>query len=117
LIFAFSIINTVAYSQEIKLNSSDTIPAIKKDTLLNLKANDTLNSKQLDSLALKPKDSIKKPAELLESVIEHRADSLIRQDILNNKITSSLFLNKADKNLRKTLLFLILKVKKLKSGI
>ncbi|UMB53864.1 LPS-assembly protein LptD [Lutibacter sp. A64] len=87
LIFAFSFINTTAYSQEIKQNSSDTIPIIKKDTLLNLKANDTLKSKQLDSLALKPKDSIKKPAELLESIIDHSADSLIRQDILNNKIT------------------------------
>ncbi|UMB60591.1 LPS-assembly protein LptD [Lutibacter sp. A80] len=87
MIIAISSINTAVYSQENKLSSSDTIPVIKKDTLLNLKATDTLlNSKQLDSVALKAKDSIKKPVELLENIIDHSADSLIKQDVLNNKI-------------------------------
>lgn len=86
MIIATSTINTAVYSQEIKLSSTDTIPTIKKDTLKNIQLIDTLNNKQIDSLVLKPKDSIKKPAELLEGIIEHSADSLIRQDILNNKI-------------------------------
>lgn len=79
-------INTAVYSQEIKQQSTDTIAAIKKDTIKNLQLNDTLKNKQIDSIQVKPKDSIKKPVELLESIIEHSADSLIRQDILNNKI-------------------------------
>jgi hypothetical protein len=79
-------ISTTIYSQEIKLSSTDTIRTIKKDTLINLQLKDTINNKQIDSTLIKPKDSIKKPKELLESIIEHSADSLIRQDILNNKI-------------------------------
>ena len=39
-----------------------------------------------DSLLTKPTDTIIKPKEILESIIDHSADSLIRQDIKNNKI-------------------------------
>ncbi|TEW72116.1 LPS-assembly protein LptD [Gramella jeungdoensis] len=86
LISATHFINTAIYSQEIKQSSTDTIAAIKKETLKNLQLNDTIKNKQIDSIKIKQKDSIKKPVELLESIIEHSADSLIRQDILNNKI-------------------------------
>jgi hypothetical protein len=55
-------------------------------TTPQLKNNDTINTKKLDSIIPAAKDSIKKPKELLESIIEHSADSLIRQDIKNNKI-------------------------------
>jgi hypothetical protein len=58
------------YSQEINSN-------ISKDTLkIGVK----------DSIISKSKDTILKPKELLESIIAHSADSLIRQDIKNNKI-------------------------------
>ncbi len=86
MISATHFINTAIYSQEIKQSSTDTIAAIKKETLKNLQLNDTIKNKQIDSIKIKQKDSIKKPVELLESIIEHSADSLIRQDILNNKI-------------------------------
>ena len=86
MISATCLFNTVVYSQEIKQQATDTIAAIKNDTLKNLQLNDTLRNKQIDSLLIKPKDSVKKPVELLEGIIEHSADSLIRQDILNNKI-------------------------------
>lgn len=86
MISATHFINTAIYSQEIKQSSTDTIAAIKKETLKNLQLNDTIKNKQIDSIKIKQKDSIKNPVELLESIIEHSADSLIRQDILNNKI-------------------------------
>ena len=86
MISAFCLTNTVVYSQEIKLQSTDTIAAVKNETLKNLQLNDTLKNKQIDSIPIKPKDSIKKPKEILEGIIEHSADSLIRQDVLNNKI-------------------------------
>ena len=82
---AFSFVNTVVYSQELTQFSSDTIPKIKKDTIVT-SLKDTLNIKPTDSLLIKPKDSIKKPKELLEGIVDHSADSLIRQDIKNNKI-------------------------------
>ena len=83
MIIAFSFINTNSFSQEIKQQSIKTAPFKLIDTL-NLKSTDTI-SKPLDTIT-KPKDSIIKPKELLESIIDHSADSLIRQDIKNNKI-------------------------------
>ncbi len=47
---------------------------------------DSLKISTKDSLITKVKDTITKPKELLEGIIEHSADSLIRQDIKNNKI-------------------------------
>ncbi|SFS70802.1 LPS assembly outer membrane protein LptD (organic solvent tolerance protein OstA) [Lutibacter maritimus] len=94
LILANCFISSTIYSQEIKqtikdnseLKLSDTI-FIKNDSVI-IPKNDSINLKAKDSLiASKPKDSLKKPKELLESIIEHSADSLIRQDIKNNKIT------------------------------
>jgi hypothetical protein len=58
------------YSQEIN-------PKISKDTL-KIGVKDSLISKSIDTIT--------KPKELLESIIDHSADSLIRQDIKNNKI-------------------------------
>ncbi|MFK5958233.1 MAG: putative LPS assembly protein LptD [Lutibacter sp.] len=77
MILAISFINTVSYTQEIKPNPS-------KDKLVKLI--DTLNVKLKDSINLPIIDSITKPKELLESIIDHSADSLVRQDIKNNKI-------------------------------
>ncbi|WP_245780668.1 putative LPS assembly protein LptD [Lutibacter maritimus] len=94
MILANCFISSTIYSQEIKqtikdnseLKLSDTI-FIKNDSVI-IPKNDSINLKAKDSLiASKPKDSLKKPKELLESIIEHSADSLIRQDIKNNKIT------------------------------
>ena len=73
----FSVLNFTAYSQEFPKKSTEKIPAKIKDTLqLNVK----------DSIKTSAKDSIKKPKEILESIITHSADSLIRQDVKNNKI-------------------------------
>tara|TARA_R110001583_G_scaffold47473_2_gene148685 strand:- start:7140 stop:9776 length:2637 start_codon:yes stop_codon:yes gene_type:complete len=85
LILVFCGINLNLYSQEKVLSSSDTISVVKKDTIKTI-LKDSLILKPIDSLVLKPKDSIKKPKETLEGIIEHSADSLIRQDMLNNKI-------------------------------
>ncbi|WP_245856901.1 putative LPS assembly protein LptD [Lutibacter flavus] len=82
---AFCFINLTIYSQEIKQSSSEEIPVKVKDTTI-IPLKDSLNLKLSDSLLIKPKDTIKKPVELLEGIIEHSADSLIRQDIINNKI-------------------------------
>jgi len=72
------------YSQELKTaksipifaNVKDTIPTVVKDSI----------SFQKDSLLSKTADTLK-AKEILESIITHSADSLIRQDIKNNKIT------------------------------
>lgn len=72
-------------AQELPLKSKDTIPIKLKDSI-PIQNKDSAFVKT-DSLLLKPADSLKKPAELLETVIEHSADSLIRQDLANNKIT------------------------------
>ncbi|SNR61671.1 LPS assembly outer membrane protein LptD (organic solvent tolerance protein OstA) [Lutibacter flavus] len=85
MILAFCFINLTIYSQEIKQSSSEEIPVKVKDTTI-IPLKDSLNLKLSDSLLIKPKDTIKKPVELLEGIIEHSADSLIRQDIINNKI-------------------------------
>ncbi|WP_372746558.1 putative LPS assembly protein LptD [Lutibacter sp.] len=81
MILANCFINTTVFSQEIKseneLKPSDSI----------FKKNDSLIIGQKDSISIiKQKDSLKKPKEIIESIIEHSADSLIRQDIKNNKI-------------------------------
>jgi lipopolysaccharide assembly outer membrane protein LptD (OstA) len=85
LILAFSFVNLTVHSQEINQSSSEEIPVKIKDTII-VPIKDSLNLKPSDSLLIKPKDTIKKPVEVLEGIIEHSADSLIRQDILNNKI-------------------------------
>tara|TARA_R110001583_G_scaffold114876_3_gene265371 strand:- start:37523 stop:40132 length:2610 start_codon:yes stop_codon:yes gene_type:complete len=76
LIIAFSFIGSTIYSQEIKQNSIKTASSKFIDTLKS-PVKDSINVISIDSL---------KPKELLESIIEHTADSLIRQDIKNNKI-------------------------------
>lgn len=83
MIIAFCFINSIIYSQEIKKPSLKT-KSIKLIDTLNFKSIDTI-SKPLDTI-IKPVDSIIKPKELLESIIDHSADSLIRQDIKKNKI-------------------------------
>jgi len=77
LILATSFISSAIYAQE-----------IKKDTLNSplIKSIDTLKLSSKNSLNTKPIDSIIKPIELLESIVDHSADSLIRQDLKNNKI-------------------------------
>ncbi len=85
MIVAFSCINLNLYSQEIERGTVRKIPLKLTDTLQpSLK--DSIQNQVLDSLAVKSTDSIAKPVELLESIIDHTADSLIRQDIKNNKI-------------------------------
>lgn len=76
---------TISYSQEIKQSSTVEIPITKIDTN-TVFTKDTIISSELDSLNIKQSDSITKPKEVLESIIDHTADSLIRQDIKNNKI-------------------------------
>lgn len=73
------------YSQEINRTSTKVIQAKSFDTI-QPSIKDTLQNTAIDSLLIKPTDSIVKPKELLESIIEHTADSLIKQDIKNNKI-------------------------------
>ena len=85
MIVAFSFINSTVYSQEIKQPSFKTESVNFKDTL-NPSIKDTLNIKIKDSSNIKALDTLIKPKELLESIIDHSADSLIRQDIKNNKI-------------------------------
>ncbi len=93
LFIAFSAVKATIYSQEIKQISSenigikiiDTIHDPIKDSLI-IKSTDSLSSISIDSLSLKPVDSIIKPVELLEDIIDHSADSLIREDLKNNKI-------------------------------
>ena len=77
MIVAFSFINLTVYSQELKQST------LKKGSL---KVKDTVIKQVKDSLNVTSIDSITKPIELLESIIDHSADSLIRQDIKNNKI-------------------------------
>ena len=77
LIAIVSIINTVTYSQELKKEVGEN---------LQVKSIDSIIPQKKDSIIPIAKDSIIKPKELLESIIEHSADSLIRQDIKNNKI-------------------------------
>jgi len=70
MVTVFCCIQSYVYSQEVN-------PKISKDTLkIGVK----------DSLVTKSIDTIAKPKEILEGIIDHSADSLIRQDIKNNKI-------------------------------
>lgn len=85
MLMIFFMINFTAYTQEIKEKSSENFKAKLNDTL-KIPKKDTLAVKPIDSLGIKPKDSIAKPKELLESIIVHSADSLIRQDLKNKKI-------------------------------
>lgn len=85
MVIALCGIQTNSYSQETKQRSTIDIPISKIDTSSTF-TKDTIISPNLDSLSIQKKDSISKPKELLESIIEHTADSLIRQDITNNKI-------------------------------
>jgi hypothetical protein len=73
------------YSQEINLSSNKVIPAKINDSIQPI-VKDSIQNKTADSLALKTNDSIIKSKELLEDIIVHTADSLIRQDLKNNKI-------------------------------
>ena len=85
LILVFSLVNFTTYSQEIKELSSKNFKVQLKDTL-KTPLKDSLAVKPKDTLGIKPKDTIAKPKELLESIIVHSADSLIRQDLKNKKI-------------------------------
>ena len=85
LILTFYSINSTVYCQETPSSSREIIPAKKIDTSAFV-AKDTISNPVLDSINAQQIDSIQKPKELLESIIEHTADSLIRQDIKNNKI-------------------------------
>jgi hypothetical protein len=78
-------LNFTAYTQEIKEKSSENFKTKLSDTI-KFPKKDTLAIKPIDSIGIKPKDSIAKPKELLESIIVHSADSLIRQDLKNKKI-------------------------------
>ena len=92
MIAFFSLSNSSIYAQEIPVRTEpipaklDTIQTRVNDTIVQ-KAIDSLNlaQKSLDSLVVKPTDSIQ-PKETLESIVEHSADSLIRQDMVNNKV-------------------------------
>jgi len=73
------------YSQELEPSSSEKINAITKDTI-NTFSKDTISNPSIDSLSIKPTDSIVEPEEMIEDLIEHTADSLIKQDVKNNKV-------------------------------
>jgi len=94
LILAFVNFNNTLYSQEVKEISSETTGVKFKDTLqpiikdsLVVKKIDSIRLISKDSINLKAQDSIKKPVEVIEDIITHTADSLILQDLVNNKIT------------------------------
>lgn len=86
LMFFFCIVNTPVHAQENERTVRDTTRMQVKDTIVAPLVKDSLNLKSLDSLQIKTSDSIAKPKELLESIIEHSADSLISQDFISNKI-------------------------------
>jgi len=94
-ILANCIISATLYSQEIKQQLDEKSNLKLKDTLVlplgdsaKFTQKNILNTTIKDSLSIgKTKDTIKKPVELLESIIQHSADSLIRQDLKNNKVT------------------------------
>ncbi len=68
------------------VKSIDFIPSIKRDSLSLSILKDSTKIMN-DSIKISSKDSIKKPVEMLESIVQHSADSIIRQDIKNKKIT------------------------------
>lgn len=85
MVIAFCFINLTLHSQELEQSSSESIKAISNDSISSF-SKDTIFNPSIDSLLIKPTDSIIQPKELLEDLIEHTADSLIKQDIKNNKI-------------------------------
>ena len=92
MIAFFSLSNSTIYAQvnpvrtELATSKLDTIKTRVNDSIVQ-KTIDSLNlaQKKLDSLTVQPTDSIQ-PKETLESIVEHSADSLIRQDMVNNKV-------------------------------
>ena len=88
----FSLSNGAIYAQEKPVPLKP--PAAKSDSIITqvnndavLKVIDSLNlvQKSLDSIPVKSSDTIP-PKETLESIVEHSADSLIRQDMVHNKV-------------------------------
>mgnify|MGYP000262035092 FL=1 len=73
MITAFCVINSPIYSQEIKEKQP-------------VKLLDSVVVAKMDSLFVKKKDSIIQPPEALTDIINHSADSVIRQDFRSNKI-------------------------------
>jgi lipopolysaccharide assembly outer membrane protein LptD (OstA) len=86
LMFSFCFVSTNLRAQEINTVVNDSTEIQVKDTISIPVLRDSLKLQVLDSTNLVSKDTIAKPVELLESIIEHSADSLIRQDLINNKI-------------------------------
>ncbi len=109
LILAFFAISTIKSQENLRIldprdnfNILDTLKNLLKDSI-SIKVKDSLQPKNLDSLIpfilndslltgekdslSVSKDSIKKPIEVLENIIEHSADSIVRQDLKNKKIT------------------------------
>jgi len=84
LILAFGFINSTVYSQELNQKPLRSSSIILKDSL-KPQEKETLNTIAKDTITTLT-DTIVKPKELLESIIDHTADSLIRQDVKNNKI-------------------------------
>ncbi len=80
---SLGIISKPAYSQEIRKRNAIKIPVKQKDTTKTLINKKTVKS---DTLTISKKDSVAPTKEFLESVVKHDADSLIRQDLANNKI-------------------------------
>ncbi len=83
LVLSLGIISKPAYSQEIRKRNAIKIPVKQKDTTKTLINKKTVKS---DTLTISKKDSVAPTKEFLESVVKHDADSLIRQDLANNKI-------------------------------
>ncbi len=84
MILAFGFINSTVYSQELNQKPLRSSSIILKDSL-KPQEKETLNTIAKDTITTLT-DTIVKPKELLESIIDHTADSLIRQDVKNNKI-------------------------------
>ena len=85
MVTALFVINSKTYSQEIELKSSKDYPN-NLEASANTSVKDTIVQKVIDSLNTIPKDTIVQPKEILEDKITHSADSLIRQDVKNNKV-------------------------------
>ncbi|WP_457615773.1 putative LPS assembly protein LptD [Lutibacter sp.] len=80
---SLGIISKPAYSQEVRKRNAIKIPVKQKDTTKTLINKETVKN---DTLTISKKDSVAPTKEFLESVVKHDADSLIRQDLANNKI-------------------------------
>ncbi len=85
LIAAFCFVNSTIYSQEPDQKSTEKILTKDLDSVpIFLK--DSLNISVKDSIDISAIDTINTQQELLESIIEHSADSLIREDFINRKM-------------------------------